>query len=432
MTVSPAQDVRRTSVRVALAAMGVVALAYVVVALAVVAIFTRSQTSQIDSRLQASLDHPHLPQSDGGPFGPPDSDHPGGLPVLAWIVLPDGTVQKDSNNPFDLPAAYRTVGAAQDATINGTELRLAGSRVQLYGAATGDGYLVVGQSLDPLYQARGTVVLAEVLIAPILLAIVFFGAVAIGRRVATPIELARRRQLDFTADASHELRTPLSVIEAHTSLALTQPRDVAWYRTAFERVDRESKRMRRLLDDLLWLARFDATHAPPNVEPVDLGILAAQAADRFGVVAEARNIVLEVSGQDGGAVIAAPPEWLDRLLGVLLDNACKYSPNGGTVRVAVATEGARVRLTVDDSGPGIADDQRERIFDRFHRAIEGPTGAGLGLAIADAIVRATGGHWQVGRSPTNGARMAVAWPPAFGGRRDPAVASTRSRTATTD
>jgi signal transduction histidine kinase len=117
---------------------------------------------------------------------------------------------------------------------------------------------------------------------------------------------------------------------------------------------------------------------------------------------------------------------------VLLDNACKYSPDGGTVRVGVATDGGRVRLTVDDSGPGIAEDQRERIFDRFHRAIEGPAGAGLGLAIADAIVRATGGRWQVGRSPTNGARMAVSWPPALGGRRDSAVASRRSRAAGSD
>ncbi|MDQ3871845.1 MAG: HAMP domain-containing histidine kinase, partial [Chloroflexota bacterium] len=139
-----------------------------------------------------------------------------------------------------------------------------------------------------------SVILAELVIAPILLAIVFLGAVAIGRRVATPIELARRRQLEFTADASHELRTPLSVIEAQTSLALVQDRAPAWYRVAFERVDRESKRMRRLVDDLLWLARFDATQAPGHAEPVDLGVLAAQAADRFGVIASAHDLRLEV------------------------------------------------------------------------------------------------------------------------------------------
>ena len=174
MTATHAQDVRRTSIRVALAATAVVAAAYLVVAVAVAVIFTRNQTSQIDARLQMSLEPPHLPQDDGGPFGPPDSDHPGGLPVLAWVVLPDGTVRKDSYNPFDLPAAYRTVSSPQDATIDGTDLRLAGTPVQLVGATTGDGYLVVGQSLDPLYQARGTVVLAEVLIAPALLAFVFF------------------------------------------------------------------------------------------------------------------------------------------------------------------------------------------------------------------------------------------------------------------
>ena len=203
-------------------------------------------------------------------------------------------------------------------------------------------------------------------------------------------------QLEFTADASHELRTPLSVIEANTSLALAQARDEEWYRTAFERVDNESKRMRRLLDDMLWLARFDATQGPPNAEPVDVGVLATATADRFGAVAEARNLTLVVQAAPVDSVINAPPEWLDRLLGVLLDNACKFSADGGTVRVGVTSEGGRVHLTVDDAGPGIPDEERGRIFDRFHRASETKSGAGLGLAIADAIVRATDGRWKVG------------------------------------
>jgi signal transduction histidine kinase len=122
-----------------------------------------------------------------------------------------------------------------------------------------------------------------------------------------------------------------------------------------------------------------------------------------------------VTGDVQNAVVAAPPEWLDRLLGVLIDNACKYAPEGGTVAIAVGADNARVRLTVDDSGPGIPDSERSRIFDRFHRASGGAGGAGLGLAIADAIVRATGGEWSVGRSPAGGARMAVSWPAAFGG-----------------
>ena len=108
-------------------------------------------------------------------------------------------------------------------------------------------------------------------------------------------------------------------------------------------------------------------------------------------------------------MIAAPAEWLDRLLGVLLDNACKYAPDGGARPVTVAVDGSRVALTVDDSGPGIPEDERTRIFDRFHRATDSQGGAGLGLAIADAIVRATGGRWRVASAPAGGARMGISW-----------------------
>ena len=111
--------------------------------------------------------------------------------------------------------------------------------------------------------------------------------------------------------------------------------------------------------------------------------------------------------------VNAAPELLDRLVGVLVDNACKYAPDGGSVEVRVALENGRPTLTVDDSGPGIADEDRQRIFDRFHRSVDtaGQTdGAGLGLAIADAVVKATRGKWTVGQSPLGGARFSVRWP----------------------
>jgi signal transduction histidine kinase len=339
-------------------------------------------------------------------------------------VQPNGTVFAPDSNPT-LPAAYLTATSPQTASIGGIDMRIAG-------APAGDDYVIVGQNLDSVAQAQSTLILAELLIGPLLLLVVFVGAVAIGRRVAGPIERASRRQLEFTADASHELRTPLSVIEAHTSLALAQDRSEAWYRTAFERVDLESKRMRRLLDDLLWLARFDATSVPPNVEPVDLGVLAAQTADRFGVVAEARHLRLDIRVPDESLVINAPPEWLDRLLGVLLDNACKYSPDGGAVTVSVVPERTRIALVVDDTGPGIPEAERAQIFDRFHRASAEQGGAGLGLAIADAIVRATNGRWRVDGAPSGGARMAVSWERAFGGPREPAPVKSAARVASSD
>jgi len=103
---------------------------------------------------------------------------------------------------------------------------------------------------------------------------------------------------------------------------------------------------------MLWLARFDSTGGQPEAEPVDVRVLAAQTADRFGVVAETRGQKLEVAAApvDSDAIVTAPPDWLDRLVGILLDNACRYSPDGGSVQVHVAAEGRRVRLTVDDSG----------------------------------------------------------------------------------
>ena len=395
-------SVRRTSIRVALAATALVAIAYLMVAVAVVLIVQRNLTDQIDQRITSSFIRlPHDGPPDGGPYEAPPPERLGGAPVILWEIDSDGTVRSDSSNPA-LPADYRHVVGPTSATIAGIDVRITGQPI-------GDDYIVIAQSLEPVTETRGTVVLAELVIAPLLLGIVFLGAVAIGRRVAAPIESSRQRQLEFTADASHELRTPLAVIEAHTSLALSHDRDVEWYRSAFGRIDHESKRMRGMLEDLLWLARFDASKRPPNVEPVDLAVMVAQTVDRFGVIAETRHLAIDLHVPADGAVIAAPPEWLDRLLGVLLDNACKYAPEGGRVDVTVALDGSRVALTVDDSGPGIPEAERTRIFDRFHRATDRQGGAGLGLAIADAIVRATGGRWKVASAPSGGARMGISW-----------------------
>jgi len=408
MTGRRGQDVRTTSIRVALAAAAVVGIAYLVVAVAVVVIVTNNLTAQIDGRLTGSLAGiAHEPPPPAGGFGAPAPERPFGAPLIVWTIHPDGDVTCNTSGAV-LPDSYRTVTTPRTVTINNTDVRIAGG-------PAGDQYVVVGQTTESVSQARSTVILAESIIGPVLLVLVFVGAVVIGRRVAAPIERARQRQLEFTADASHELRTPLSVIEAQTSLALTQPRSEAWYRTAFERVERENRRIRRLVDDMLWLARFDASQGHPFAEPVDVGVMAEQAVDRFAVVAEARHLTLSVRPAQDSSVVLAPPEWLDRLLGVLLDNACRYAPEGGVVDVSVTHEAGRVRLAVDDSGPGIPEAERARIFDRFHRASDAPGGSGLGLAIGDAIVRATGGRWKIGTAAGGGASMAVTWSRALAG-----------------
>jgi two-component system OmpR family sensor kinase len=116
---------------------------------------------------------------------------------------------------------------------------------------------------------------------------------------------------------------------------------------------------------------------------------------------------------------------------VLLDNACKYAPDGGRVEAGIGLDATgRASLTIDDSSPGIRDEDRDRILDRFHRSVATSSeadGAGLGLAIGDAIVRATGGRWSVGASPIGGARFAVSWPRATAGAQLPAPVYPRCR-----
>ena len=418
----PVRDVRGASLRVAVIATGLVLVAYLVIAGAVLMIVTRNLTAAVDDRLQSYLSGTPSRVSAFPSTGPAYEE-----PLLRWVVLSGGQVfpvgargefgSGATSSPAAaeaLPDAARNVSDPTTVTLaDGSDLRVAGAVitgvVDSSGVPVTGARLVVGQSLDNVSATQHNVLTAELLVGPILLLAVFFGALAVGRRVAAPIERARQRQIEMTADASHELRTPLSVIEAQTSLALERDRDPQWYRNAFAAVGVESKRMRRLVDDLLWLARFDSTTDTPTSEATDLGVLAASAATRFDAVAQARGLVLRVAVEPVSTMISAPPEWLDRLLGVLLDNACRYTPPGGTIDVRVGRRDGRVRLAVEDSGPGIPPEERAHIFDRFRRASDAPGGSGLGLAIAAAVVGASGGRWDVGTSPAGGASMAVSW-----------------------
>ena len=412
---SQGPSVAMITIRVAMAASAIVGIAYLVIAVVVIIFVTNNLTSDIDNRLNQALAPVPIQPGPDQPFGPAGSpNRPFGPPVLLWRINPTGSVESFNTSNVDLPVAYRNAVGPETVSISGVDVRI-------QGASRGTDYVVVGLTMDNFTQTQSTLIVAEFGIGCALLMVVFLGAVAVGQRVALPSDRARRRQLEFAADASHELRTPLSVIEAQTSLALVRERDRAWDSNAFKRIDSELQRTRRLVDDMLWLARFVSTGGQPDAEPVDVGVLAAQAADRFGAVAEARHQKLTVSAAAGaeGVIVTASPEWLDRLLGELLDNACKYSPEGGAILVTVAGEGRRVRLTVDDSGPGIPAEERSRVFDRFHRATEAPGGAGLGLAIADAIVHATGGRWTIAMSPAGGASISVNWPRSVSGRREP-------------
>jgi two-component system sensor histidine kinase CiaH len=200
-------SVRALSIRVALAAAAIVGIAYLAIASLVVVIVTNNMTADLDRRLTNALHQ--MSTSGGPPAGPlvafdPRRVDPRGLPALAWQAAPDGTVEAVGLAELVLPAENAGVTAPVTITIDGSSYRIAGANV-------GRGRIIVGQSTAGISQTQSTLIVAEIGIGITLLAFVFLGSVAIGRRVALPVERARRRQLEFTADASHELRTPLSV-----------------------------------------------------------------------------------------------------------------------------------------------------------------------------------------------------------------------------
>jgi len=364
---------------------------------------------QLSSRLAAARTRPpglatEEPDSPGGGV------HYGlgiyGEPIYVWEVRPQSRVAQMNAESPPLPSLIWPKAGAGSVTRS-----LAGTGYRLLSVPYRGGLLVAGESLTELAHVESVLVTSELVAAPVLLVAIFLASLLIGLRSAKPIELARRRQLEFTADASHELRTPLSVIEAELSLArgFEGSSDPA----ALDRIARESERLKRIVDDLLWLARFDSAPPPPASGAIDVATIAEACAERFRALAAARSVDLQLKRiGTAPATIVAPAEWIDRLAAVLVDNACKYAGEAGSVRIEVGRVGPRVVLAVEDTGPGIPVAERERLFDRFRRGTNQAGGHGLGLAIADSVVRSTGGRWRVDdtSSGLGGARMEVSWP----------------------
>jgi signal transduction histidine kinase len=404
--------------KVAAVATLIVAACYLVGAVVMNVVVVHRLNAEADGRLGDRLSDASVSRLTPADEGPGSVDE---APTFLWKVGASGA-------PVALtpgaPALPRRSWGTSPVTMS-----LGGSTFRVLADRSGSGWLVAASSTHEIDRVRTILLVTEAVLGGILVLGTFGGAFAIGLRAIAPVELMRRRQAEFTADASHELRTPLSVIQAEVDLALARPRDPAAYRATLERVRDEARRLEDIVNDLLWLARADATAQAPDVTGVDVAAVAQACVSRFAAVAAGRHVALAFSGPpQHGAVVRAPEGWIDRLVGVLVDNACRYAA-GGSVDVGVALGGNRVVLRVDDSGPGVPEELRSQIFDRFHRATAEPGGTGLGLAIADSVVRATHGTWHVGTSPAGGARFEVTWrrtpppPPAprsQGGRLEPA------------
>ena len=213
-----------------------------------------------------------------------------------------------------------------------------------------------------------------------------------------PLEQAIALQQQFTNDASHDLRTPLAVIRTETSAAFGSGMPLS--AEAAQRlsiIDEQARRMERLIDQLLTLSHVDADSAL-NREPADLVAVVNGVVRDLSPLAEAKCIELQVERSES-AVVLGDELKLSQMVGNLVDNAIKYSPDDTSVKLAVWQTRDAAYLTVSDEGQGIPADETERIFLRFHRAdrtgSNGQSGHGLGLPLCRWIARAHGGEVTV-------------------------------------
>ncbi|MBD9562379.1 heavy metal sensor histidine kinase [Pseudomonas sp. PDM09] len=198
----------------------------------------------------------------------------------------------------------------------------------------------------------------------------------------------------FSADIAHELRTPLSNLLTHTQVTLTRPRPIEDYREALHSNLEELQWMAQLVNDMLYLAKADHGLLMPKREALELAEEADVLLEFFAPLAEEAQVKLS---RDGTARMQGDRSMLRRALSNLLDNALRFTPSGGEVRVKIVEQPTGLSLTVENSGEVISEDLLPRLFDRFYRADparrEGSSEhAGLGLAITQSIIRAHGGQ----------------------------------------
>ena len=321
------------------------------------------------------------------------------------------------------------------------------------------GVLEVGQSDDDASETLATLLLVMGIAYPVTLVLAGIGGAFLARRALAPVgeitglarwisaedlrqrldlslpddEIGRlantfdemigrldeafRRQRQFTADASHELRTPLTIMKGRIDVSLEREREPDAYRQVLVEVNEEVDRLIRLAGNLLTLTRADAGQIPLALEEVEVGGIVTGVIEQVRPAAAAKGVELTMSNGTPFNILADEDLLLQLMLN-LVDNAIKYTPTGGHVRVSWGPDEDRVTMTVMDTGIGIPSEHVGRLFDRFYRVdvarSRNDGGVGLGLAISQWIVQAHGGEISVESTVGQGSAFTVRLPSLTG------------------
>ena len=417
-----------------------------------------SLTDQVDRSLASQSDPGQIFPFLFGGRGEPRGNREGYRGGTFYLALDaSGRVRANPQQVQVDGVSFPTSQGIQDRGIAFATLTINDERTRVAVRATPDGgTLVVGQSLAPEEAALDSLLIILIGGGGIGLLLTIGGAWFLAGRALLPIQQAFRRQQEFVADASHELRTPLTVLRSATDLLdRRRQQPLAEQAELFDDVQSEIRRMERLVQDLLTVARSDRGELELMTAEVDLSKLAADVVRRMRPLAASRDVRLSLvespamarlatggpttrsagvamarlatggpTNRSAGVAMArlatggptnrsagvgmvdVDPERIQQVVLILLDNAIKYTPAGGEIEVRVSIDGHAAVLDVADTGPGIAPEHLPRIFDRFYRADKARSraagGTGLGLTIGKLLVDAHGGELSLASQPGTG------------------------------
>jgi signal transduction histidine kinase len=242
--------------------------------------------------------------------------------------------------------------------------------------------------------------------------LIVLGSQFLSSRAIKPVEQSIRQQQAFVAAASHELRTPVAALRANAEVLQDAP--LGDFKPYLGSILDESERMSRLVADLMHLARADAGELPVGHSPTDASEAADDAVQIISPLAQKNS--LNLNKEISPAWITGDPDRLRQILIALLDNAVRYTPEGGEITVSVAKSGHHVDISVADTGIGIDDKHKEHIFDRFYRVDSARSraygGSGLGLSIAKQLVEKMHGSIRVSDREGGGSVFTITFPAA--------------------
>jgi two-component system, OmpR family, sensor kinase len=401
----------------------------------------------------------------GGPFNSPVL--PGDFEIAFMplrgpvVMLEMGLTPGSAHRSLVVPAFPRFLTEPGPHTV---VLGHLGLQFRVLSARVTGGFLIVGTSLDQVTKTTDQVELIVALGSIAVVLLIGLGVFAVVRRGLRPIE-AMARQADritggdltdrvathnpqtevgrlgvalngmlgridasqqqmrrFFGDASHELRTPLASLRANAQLyqqgAVQDPDEVA---EVMDRIVLETRRMGRLVDDMLRLARL-GQHPGQSQEPVDVTAVVTGCAERARIADPARTWQARIAE---GLTVTGDQELLRRAIDNLIMNVLVHTPADAVGSITAAASGDRVTIEVSDDGPGVPPDHLPHIFERFYRAgpLPGTSGSGLGLAIATEIASAHGGTAQAAPVTPHGLRVTLSLPVRAGSRSAPGLAA---------